>query len=146
MSEATELTWTGPLPSTVNETQPFWDACNREIFLVQRCRDCGETQYHYRAICCHCWSDAVEDLPLEGRGTVWTYSVVQVNRSPQFQDWGVYATGVVEVPEGLKIVTRFVTDAPDKVRIGMPVRLAFSTAPSGQKIPVFVVQPEETTA
>ena len=146
MGETAKLAWTGPLPTTVIETQPFWDACNRDVFLVQRCRECGETQYHYRAMCCHCWSDAVEDLPIEGSGKVWTYSVVKVNRSPQFGDWGVYATGVIEIPEGLKVISRIVTDTPEKIAIGTPVRLAFAQAESGQKIPVFIAHFEEAQA
>ncbi|MCC8958122.1 OB-fold domain-containing protein [Bradyrhizobium sp. Pear77] len=135
-----EIVWTGPVPSTVVETKPFWDACNRGIFLVQRCRDCGETQYHYRGFCCHCWSDAIEDLAIEGAGKVWTFSRVLVNRSPQFAQWGVYVTGVVELPEGVKVISRILAENPETIQIGTPVRLAFARAESGQKIPLFVVQ------
>lgn len=133
-----DLVWTGPIPTIVNETRPFWDACNRGQFLVQRCRDCRQTQYHYRAFCCHCWSDAVDDLPIAGAGAVWTFSVVRVNRSPQFASWGVYATGVVEVPEGVKIVSRILADDLDRLRIGTPVKLGFARAENGQSIPVFI--------
>ncbi|APA90517.2 OB-fold domain-containing protein (plasmid) [Paraburkholderia sprentiae WSM5005] len=140
MSTSDTLKWKGPLPTTVNETQPFWDACNRGQFLVQRCNHCGEVQYHYRAFCCHCWSDEVVDLPLAGTGKVWTFSIVKVNRSPQFADWGVYATGLVEVPEGVKIISRILTNDLDALRIGSDVRLAFAKADSGQQIPVFVVE------
>jgi uncharacterized OB-fold protein len=138
MASETTLAWTGPVPTMVNETQPFWDACNRGQFLVQRCRDCNKVQYHYRAFCCHCWSDGVEDLPIAGEGRIWTFSVVQVNRSPQFASWGVYATGVVEVPEGVKIISRILAEDLDRLTIGMPVNLAFATAESGQNIPVFI--------
>ncbi|MFL6633570.1 MAG: Zn-ribbon domain-containing OB-fold protein [Massilia sp.] len=136
------MVWTGPVPTTVIETQPFWNACNEGKFLVQRCRDCGKVQYHYRAFCCHCWSDGVEDLPIAGTGKVWTYSVVQINRSPQFADWGVYATGVIEVPEGVKIISRIAADDVERVRIGADVRLAFARADNGQHIPYFVISEE----
>jgi len=136
------LAWTGPVPTTVIETQPFWNACNKGQFLVQRCSDCGKVQYHYRAFCCHCWSDAVEDLPIQGTGKVWTYSVVKVNRSPQFSEWGVYATGVIEVPEGVKIIARITADDLERVRIGASVRLAFAKAPNGQQVPFFTVAEE----
>lgn len=133
------LPWTGPSPTTVIETQPFWDACNRGQFLIQRCRDCGKVQYHYRAFCCHCWSDEVEDLPIAGNGTVWTYSVVKVNRSPQFASWGVYATGVIEVEGGIKIISRIAASDPDKVHIGAEVKLAFAKADNGQHVPYFIL-------
>ena len=130
--------WTGPLPTEVNETAPFWSACDRGEFLIQRCRDCNQVQYHYRAICAHCWSDNVDDLPIAGDGTIWTFSVVQVNRSPQFASWGVYATGVVELPEGVKVISRIVCDDPHSLKIGDPVQLAFAKAETGQQIPIFV--------
>ncbi|RKE23882.1 hypothetical protein B0G76_8581 [Paraburkholderia sp. BL23I1N1] len=134
------LAWTGPLPSTVNETQPFWDACNRSEFLVQRCQSCGRVQYHYRAFCCHCWSDEVEDLPIAGTGKVWTFSIVKVNRSPQFSSWGVYATGVIALPEGVKVISRILADDLDRLKIDADVRLLFATAESGQNIPVFKLE------
>lgn len=130
--------WTGPIPTTAIETEPFWNACNQDQFLVQKCRDCGEVQYHYRAMCCHCWSDAVDDLPIAGTAKIWTLSVVEVNRSAQFAEWGVYATGVVELPEGVKVITRILAEDVHALKIGDDVTLAFAVAPTGQKVPVFV--------
>jgi uncharacterized OB-fold protein len=93
-------------------------------------------------MCCHCWSDAVEDVPLSGRGTVWTYSVNNRNLSAAFEAWGRYAVGVVEVPEGVKIISKIETPDPDAVRIGTPVRLAFARGSNGQNVPFFKVVSE----
>ncbi|WP_201836438.1 Zn-ribbon domain-containing OB-fold protein [Microvirga zambiensis] len=137
MNVESQESWTGLLPTLCPETQPFWDACNQNKFIVQKCQACGNPQYHYRAFCCHCWSEAVEDRAIEGTGTVWTFSVVNRNLTPAFASWGRYVVGVVEVPEGVKIVTKIETPDPDSVRIGTPVRLAFARAENGQNIPFF---------
>lgn len=134
-----EPRWTGPIPTMAVETEPFWKACNNNQFLIQKCKSCSLTQYHYRAICSHCWSDDVEDLPINGTGTVWTFSVVEVNRSPQFREWGIYATGVVEISEGLKIITRIVSHDLQDLKIGDPVELRFALAENGQKVPYFEI-------
>jgi uncharacterized OB-fold protein len=125
-----------PLPVVSPETQPFWDACREGKFLIQRCRDCGRYQYHYRGFCCHCWSSAVEDVPLEGTGTVWTFSVVHRNRTPQFAGLVPYVVALVEVEHGLKIVANVVNCDPESVEIGMTVRLVFVDA--GEfRVPMF---------
>jgi uncharacterized protein len=132
--------WTGTmLPSVCPETAPFWAACNNSQFLVQRCESCDKPQYHYRALCCHCWSDNVKDVPIEGTGKVWSFSVVEKNKTAAFASWGRYAVGVVEVPEGVKIVTRIDSDDLDALAIGTEVKLTFSVAGNGQKIPHFKV-------
>lgn len=89
--------WTGFLPASTPETAPFWNAANEGVFLLQCCPDCGETQYHYRALCCHCWSDRIEDLPSSGRGTVWTYSVVYKNKTAGYVEKTPYVVGLVEL-------------------------------------------------
>jgi uncharacterized OB-fold protein len=120
------------------ETAPFWQACDREVYLVQRCRACGQTQYHYRGFCAHCWSDQIEDLPIEGGGKIWSYSVVAKNRSPAFDGWGTYVTVLVEVPEGVKLIATLANCDPQTVKIGMRVKVAFAEARGGRKVPVFV--------
>lgn len=141
MNAESQEVWTGLLPTVCPETKPFWDACNDSKFLIQKCRDCGKPQYHYRAFCSHCWSDAVDDVAIAGEGTVWTFSVVNRNLTPAFASWGRYAVGVVEVPEGVKIVTKIETDDPDSLRIGASVRLTFARGDNDQSIPFFRTVP-----
>jgi uncharacterized protein len=136
--------WTGPIPSMSPETAPFWQGCDRGVFLVQRCQDCSKTQYHYRGFCAHCWSARVEDLPIQGKGKVWSYSVVAKNRSPAFAGWGTYVTALIEVPEGVKLIATLANCDPKAVKIGMPVTVAFAEARGGRKVPVFVPDPEES--
>jgi uncharacterized OB-fold protein len=47
---------------------------------------------------------------------------------------------VIELPEGVKVVSNVVGCDPEAVRIGMPVRLAFASAGEQGNIPVFVAQ------
>src|SRR5262245_548851 len=112
--------WGRPVPVSSGETAPFWEACKRGVFLVQKCGDCGLTQYHYRGFCCHGWSSNVEDLPIAGTGTVWTYTVVERNNMPGFRELVPYVVALVEVPEGVKILSNVINCDPDRVSIGMP--------------------------
>jgi uncharacterized OB-fold protein len=139
MSTEVMSNWTGFLPVSTPETAPFWNACNEGVFLLQRCRDCGKTQYHYRALCCHCWSDRVDDLPSTGRGTVWTYSVVYRNNTPGYSEKVPYVVGLVELEGGVKVFGNILVGAPEDVSIGTPVQVTFAKADTGQMIPLFEV-------
>jgi uncharacterized OB-fold protein len=136
--------WIGRVPSRSPETDPFWDACNRNVFLVQRCNACDIVQYHYRAVCANCWSSDLDDVEASGRGKVWTYSVVRRNRSPIFEAKVPYVVALVELEEGVGVFGNIVECDPDAIAIGQDVTLAFTVAENGQHIPVF--RPAEADA
>jgi uncharacterized protein len=130
--------WNGPIPTQCPETAPFWKACNDGRFLVQLCNQCGKSQYPYRAMCCHCWSSDIRDVAASGAGQVWSFSVVRKSRTAPFSTWGPYVVAVIELPEGVKVVSNVVGCDPDSVSIGMSVKLAFASAGERGNIPVFV--------
>jgi uncharacterized OB-fold protein len=133
------MNWTGFLPTTTPETKPFWDAANEGVFLLQRCRDCRQVQYFYRALCAHCMSDQVDDLPSSGRGTVWTYSVVYRNRTPGYSENVPYVVALVELEGGVKVISNVITDDPEAVTFGTEVEVLFAEAKNQQSIPLFKV-------
>ncbi|WP_166880564.1 Zn-ribbon domain-containing OB-fold protein [Salinibacterium sp. ZJ450] len=133
------LTWTGLVPVRSPETAPFWDAANDGVFLLQRCPDCGMTQYHYRALCANCMSDNVEDFASSGDGTVWTYSVVYRNNSPNYADKTPYVVALIELEGGVKVVSNVVGGDPEAVTFGTKVEVIFSRTDDGQAIPLFRV-------
>ena len=83
-------TWNKPLPSIVGETKPFWDSCRRGQLVIQRCVECGQYQWYPRGICADCWTDSVEWVQASGRGTVWTYTITQQNRTTGFAEMVPY--------------------------------------------------------
>jgi uncharacterized protein len=136
----TETTpWTGWVPTTTPETQPFWEAANDGVFLLQKCPDCGKFQYHYRTLCSHCWSDQVEDYPSRGHGEVWSYSVVYRNKTPGYEQKVPYVVGVVELEGGVKVISNIITPDPESVTFGTAVEVAFAKTDAGQAIPLFKV-------
>jgi uncharacterized OB-fold protein len=118
----------GIFPVESPETKPFWDACRRKELIVQRCRACGKHQWHYRAICCHCWSDDVEDHVSSGKGRISTFSVVHRNVTPGFREEVPYVTAMVEMEEGVLVMSNIVNAEPDDVTVGMPVQVTWVEA------------------
>lgn len=129
--------WKKPLPVESGETKPFWDACREGRFLIQRCRTCENYQYHYKGFCSHCWTGEIEDVAASGRGRVWSYTVVHRTRMPGFQDEVPYVVALVELDEGVKVLSNIINCAPERVNIGLSVQLTFVRADATWNIPMF---------
>lgn len=130
-------TWTRALPNVSPETQPFWDGCKAGKFIVQHCDDCDKFQTYYRAFCCHCWSSTMTDVAVSGAGTVWGTTVTYRNSTPGWEDWLPYVMAIIELPEGVKVVTNVINCDPESVYVGMPVRVTFVPVTDEITLPYF---------
>jgi uncharacterized OB-fold protein len=68
---------------------------------------------------------------------VWTFTVIERNNTPGFRELVPYVVALVEVPEGVRILTNIINCEPESVTIGMLVRLTFVDAAEGFRIPMF---------
>ena len=109
-----------PLPQADNVSEPFWAAAADGKVLYQECPKCGHRQFYPRAMCTACaanpeWKEA------SGRGTVHTYTVIRQNWAAPFKDELPYIVAMVELDEGVKMMTNITDCEIDAVHIGMPV-------------------------
>ena len=111
------------------EAKPFFDAAREGRLLVKRCLACKEPHYYPRAVCPFCASDRTEWVAAQGRGTVYSYSVMRRAEKP-------YAIAYVTLEEGVTVLTNLVDCDFDRLRIGMPVRVVFK-AKGEDTIPMF---------
>ena len=126
-----------PLPEITAESRPFWEGCRRRQLLLQRCRACGAVQYYPRGVCGSCWSPDLAWEPSAGRGTVYTFTVVQRSQAPGFRDELPYVLAYVELEEGVQVLTNVVGCDPAAVHIGMPVGVTFEDVTAEVSIPRF---------
>jgi len=116
-----DLPWPAPNP----DTAPFWEACRRHELVLQRCDDCGRHRFHPRPRCPWCASAAATWTPVSGRGTIHTFTVCHPPVLPAFAERVPYPAIVVQLAEGPFIVGNLVGAAPDDLRIGREVEVAF---------------------
>jgi uncharacterized OB-fold protein len=86
-------------------------------------------------MCPHCHSLTIDVAELSGRGTVYSYAILHHPQHPAF-DYPVLAV-LVDLDEGIRIVSNIVGVAKDEIRIGMRVQVDFVATTGGQKVPVF---------
>jgi uncharacterized OB-fold protein len=87
-------------------------------FLIQRCGDCQRHVYYPRESCPHCGSTALEWKAPQGTGTV--YAVTTVHRKPA--EGGDLNVSLVDLDEGVRLMSRVANLPPGDVRIGQRVQ------------------------
>jgi uncharacterized OB-fold protein len=72
-----------------------------------------------------------------GRGTLYTYSVVRRNDLPPFDQRVPYVAAVVELDEGVRLMTNVIDCDIGDLHVGMPVEVVFQPIDEEYTIPVF---------
>ena len=136
MTEAATA-YSKPLPAMQGFSKEFYDWCKQHELRFQRCSECGVWRHVAREMCAECGSMQWEWAKSSGRGTVFTWTVVVRALHPAFQDNVPYAPVVVEMDEGVRIVSTVVDCPPDELEIGMPVEVYFDAVTSEITLPRF---------
>jgi len=87
-----------------------------------RCQSCGRHQFPRSSLCPHCGADDVAEALLSSQGTLWAWTAVTA-APPGYRGEVPYGFGVVELPEGLRVLARLTQGDPTKLRFGQEVRL-----------------------
>jgi uncharacterized OB-fold protein len=125
------------LPTPDAETQPFWDAARERRLLIKRCNACSRPHFYPRPFCPHCWSDDVAWEEASGRATLYTFSIVRRNDLPPFNERVPYIAAVVDLDEGVRMLTNVVDCDVDGVQIGMPLEVTFRHETDEVTLPLF---------
>ena len=112
------------------ESRAYWEGAGRGELVLQRCRACKTVQHRPRGLCATCLSDDIEHFVASGRGEVYTYSVVRQNQMPEFAAAVPYIVSYVQLEEGPQLLTNIVDCDPDRVSIGMAVKVDFVPTPA----------------
>jgi uncharacterized protein len=131
-----------PAPRRNDDSAFYWDAVARHELAAQRCRECGRLRHPPRPMCPHCRSLEWDEPSLAGTGSLYSYAVLHHPRSPLF-DYPVLVA-LVDLDEGIRIVTNLVDMEPSDIRIGMRLTVAFEPTNDDGTVPVFGPQPAAT--
>lgn len=128
-----------PRPVINRDNAGFWEGVARHRLLIQRCTGCRTLRFPWLPGCSRCGSPEWDTVEASGAGTVFSYVVLHHPPFPAFDP--PYAVGLIELAEGVRMVSNIVGVPYDQVRIGMPVRLAFQRVDEEYELPVFRATP-----
>jgi uncharacterized OB-fold protein len=128
---------TKPLPVMEGLTHEFYEFCERGELRFQRCRACRTWRHVPRPICPECGSWDWDWERSSGRGTVFTWTVVERALHPAFKNATPYAAVVVQMEEGVRLLSQLVDCQPDELTMDMAVEVVFERAGPGVTLPRF---------
>ncbi|MER6411658.1 bifunctional MaoC family dehydratase N-terminal/OB-fold nucleic acid binding domain-containing protein [Streptomyces humidus] len=124
-----------PRPVVNRDNAGFWAGVRDHRFLIQRCAACRTLRFPWLPGCNACGSAEWDTVEAGGEGTVFSYVVMHHPPFPAFSP--PYAVGLIELAEGVRVISDVVDVPYDKVRIGMPVALEFRVFDDELTLPVF---------
>ena len=119
------MAYAKPLPEPSGVTQPFWDGARQGRVMLQRCGGCERWVWYPRPFCPSCGGTKLEWRQASGRGTLYSYTVARRPPAPMFQGDVPYVIAIVELEEGPHLTSNVVGIEPEKLRVGMPLVVAF---------------------
>ena len=126
-----------PLPTLEGHSKEFYDWCRSRELRFQRCKECGQWRHVPREMCAECGSWSWEWARSSGRGSVFTWTVVTRALHPAFQDDVPSAPTVIEMEEGVRVLSRVVDCPPEELEIGMAVEVVFEDVTDEITLPRF---------
>jgi uncharacterized protein len=106
-------------PTTTPDTKFFWDALKDGKLLIQRCTGCSTLRHPPRPMCPRCNALAWDTIESSGRGEVYSFVLPRHPRWPWFEE--TYVVALVQLEEGIRIVSNLTGVDASEVTIGMPV-------------------------
>lgn len=110
-----------PLPTLQGLAGEFYGWCAKGELRFQRCDACAVWRHVPREMCAACGSPAWSWQRSSGRGRIFTWTVAARAMHPGFAADAPYAPVVVEMEEGVRLVSQMLDCAPDALAIDMPV-------------------------
>jgi len=133
-----------PMPALrTPDAQPYWDGLEQGRLLVQRCSACGTHRHYPRPMCPVCHALEPDWVPLQGDGTVHSWTVLHQSGLPGLVMPFPITLLTVDMAEGVRLLGLLLAN-PDQsadqaagLRVGAAVRASVGTGATGVAQPVF---------
>ena len=124
-----------PLPKPSPWSQPFWDAAREHRLVLRRCNTCGAYQHPPYPYCEVCYQEEFSWVDAAGRASLFAFTV---NRSavpyPFVADLP-YVTAIVELAEGVRMISNIVECDNGSLRNGMELEVVFNAISDEYTLP-----------
>ena len=122
-------------PVVSKDTEFFWEGTARHELRIQRCGECGVLRHPPGPMCLACGAARPEHQVAAGTGVVYSYVVHHHPPVPGRQLPIVVA--LVQLTEGVRMVGELPGADPERVRIGLPVRVEFADVDGELTLPAW---------
>jgi len=121
------------------EAEPFWTGCEAGELKLPWCLACHNPHFYPRSFCPHCGHHELEWKNATGQGKIYSFAVVEAPIEKAFAELLPYVVVIVELEEGVRILSHLMESDVDKVYCGQSVRVQFTHMPGEISTAVFIV-------
>lgn len=108
---------TGLAGGSFGPEKSYLDALENGVWTIQSCTSCGHAIFYPRNVCPQCGSDELAWFEPSGKGTVYSSSTVHRSK----ESGGNYNVSLIDLAEGVRLMSTVQGLASEQVKIGMPV-------------------------
>jgi uncharacterized protein len=127
------MTW--PVPPRTLDTSFFWDGADQGELRIQACGSCGQLRHPPRPGCPACGSFDWTYVVSAGSGTVYSFAIH--HRPPVPGPELPYVSAIIELDEGVRMLSDIVETQADQLAMGLRVRVVFREVAPRLTLPVF---------
>lgn len=98
------------------------DTSHEIALLGGRCPQCAACHFPAQEVCPYCSTEGCAAVELSRRGSLYVYTAI-TKAPPGYLGSVPYGLGIVELPEGLRVVTRVAEANPERLSPGLRMRL-----------------------
>ena len=120
-------------------TEEFYLHCARGELRFQRCASCGTWRHLPRFMCARCGSSEWSWERSSGRGKIFSWTVTHQALHPAFAADVPYAIAIVEMEEGVRLVSRLRGAGDAELALDLPVVVEFVPVAEAVVLPMFRV-------
>ena len=126
-----------PIPIVSPWAKPFWDATAIGILKIQKCSKCDMNIFYPRLYCPSCGSKEIEWIEALGTGNVYSFTIVENNAPSAFIVDMPYVVAVVELDEGIRMLTNIINCNLEQLTCDMRVKVVFERLNDEFTLPKF---------
>ncbi len=128
-------------PKIGQGAEPFWEATRRKQLVLPWCQVCDRPFFYPRPFCPRCLGRAVEWRPAAGTGVVHAFTVEHRVEVGPFAGGEPFVVALVELAEGVRMLSNVVGCPPAEVRVDLPVSVCWEPLSDGRHLPQFAPGP-----
>ncbi|MFZ5914846.1 MAG: Zn-ribbon domain-containing OB-fold protein [Pseudomonadota bacterium] len=128
-----------PVPHPIEPVNAqFWEQCQGGVLHFQKCDGCNKFRHLPRNMCAFCGSPDWKWAPSKGKGKLYSWTIAHMPMHPAFVADVPYVAAVVELEEGVRLVSLLRSAVLEDLVLDMPVKVQFERVTDSFQLPVFV--------
>ena len=128
-----------PIPVPNDLTKPFWESAKQGVLAMQHCQSCGHYQHPPYPTCTNCMSTNLKFEPVEGKGSIYAYTIMHHAADQRFAQAVPYASIIVELDQakGALMVGNLLDVPYTEAKVGRRVEVVFQKLNDDITLPQF---------